>query len=127
MTEAPRDPLLDLPLPGEEEDDEEASERAASEPRRPAVHALPPRRRRGRLIVLAALRPDSRLAMHEIHGVGEKKLERYADIFLGLIREHSGGGSPPPETGEPSGSVPSPAGDRSGSGSPPPQAEARDS
>ncbi|NKC14844.1 MAG: DNA helicase RecQ [Gammaproteobacteria bacterium] len=44
------------------------------------------------LAQMAALRPDSHDALSRISGVGEKKLERYGDAFLALIREHEQGG-----------------------------------
>jgi ATP-dependent DNA helicase RecQ len=34
-------------------------------------------------------RPETRSAFREIHGVGDVKLERYGDLFLDTIRQHS--------------------------------------
>ncbi|WP_112662211.1 DNA helicase RecQ [Microvirga flavescens] len=41
------------------------------------------------LIDMAAKKPTSRAGFGEIHGVGQAKLERYADAFLDLIKEHA--------------------------------------
>jgi ATP-dependent DNA helicase RecQ len=40
------------------------------------------------LIDMAAKRPTSRRAFADIHGVGRAKLERYAEPFLEVVREH---------------------------------------
>jgi ATP-dependent DNA helicase RecQ len=42
------------------------------------------------LIDMAAKRPMSRRAFADIHGVGRAKLERYAEPFLEVVREHVG-------------------------------------
>jgi len=42
------------------------------------------------LIDMAIKRPLSRQAFGEIHGVGEAKLDRYAEAFIALVREHDG-------------------------------------
>ncbi|HEV2559526.1 MAG TPA: DNA helicase RecQ [Microvirga sp.] len=42
------------------------------------------------LIDMAAHRPTTRTAFGEIHGVGQAKLERYADAFIAVVREHEG-------------------------------------
>lgn len=42
------------------------------------------------LIEMAALRPSTRAAMAEIHGIGAAKLERFADAFLRVIRDFEG-------------------------------------
>ncbi|MGO4706292.1 DNA helicase RecQ [Microvirga sp. 2MCAF38] len=41
------------------------------------------------LIDMAAKKPTSRGEFGEVHGVGQAKLERYAEAFLDLIREHA--------------------------------------
>lgn len=41
------------------------------------------------LIDMAAKKPLSIQAFENIHGVGQAKLERYADIFLNVLREHA--------------------------------------
>jgi ATP-dependent DNA helicase RecQ len=41
------------------------------------------------LVEMATYFPQSRPALAQIHGVGELKLERYADEFLPLIRDHA--------------------------------------
>ena len=40
------------------------------------------------LIDMAIKRPLSRQAFGEIHGVGEAKLDRYAEAFTAVLREH---------------------------------------
>ena len=40
------------------------------------------------LLDMVHLKPETREQMLLVHGVGEAKLERYADIFLGVIRKH---------------------------------------
>ncbi|MEJ2123813.1 MAG: HRDC domain-containing protein, partial [Alphaproteobacteria bacterium] len=40
------------------------------------------------LLDMVHLKPETRDEMRMVHGVGEAKLERYADIFLGEIRKH---------------------------------------
>ena len=40
------------------------------------------------LTQMAEQRPGSRQEFGQLSGVGETKLERYADTFLALIREH---------------------------------------
>jgi len=40
------------------------------------------------LIDMAARRPGSRVAFAEIHGVGQAKLDRYAEAFLAVVQEH---------------------------------------
>jgi ATP-dependent DNA helicase RecQ len=42
------------------------------------------------LIDMATHRPTTRTAFGEIHGVGQAKLERYAEAFLAVVREHEG-------------------------------------
>jgi len=42
------------------------------------------------LIDMAVHRPATRTAFGEIHGVGQAKLERYADAFLAVVRAHEG-------------------------------------
>jgi ATP-dependent DNA helicase RecQ len=37
---------------------------------------------------MAVKRPKSVGAFGEIHGVGQAKLDRYADAFLTVVREH---------------------------------------
>jgi superfamily II DNA helicase RecQ len=34
------------------------------------------------------LKPEIRDQMMLVHGVGQAKLEKYGDIFLGVIRQH---------------------------------------
>ena len=41
---------------------------------------------------MAANRPASRRAFGEIHGVGQAKLDRYADAFVAVVQEHEAGG-----------------------------------
>jgi ATP-dependent DNA helicase RecQ len=41
------------------------------------------------LRALVEHRPQTRSAFREIHGVGDVKLERYGDLFLSTIRQHS--------------------------------------
>ena len=41
------------------------------------------------LIDMAARRPSSTRAFGEVHGVGQAKLERYADAFLEVVKEHA--------------------------------------
>ena len=41
------------------------------------------------LIDMAARRPTSARAFGEVHGVGQAKLERYADAFLEVVKEHA--------------------------------------
>ncbi|MBF9233343.1 DNA helicase RecQ [Microvirga alba] len=41
------------------------------------------------LIDMAAKRPTSTNAFGEIHGVGQAKLDRYADAFLAVVRDHA--------------------------------------
>jgi ATP-dependent DNA helicase RecQ len=41
------------------------------------------------LIDMAAKRPTSTRAFGEIHGVGQAKLDRYADAFLAVMRQHA--------------------------------------
>jgi ATP-dependent DNA helicase RecQ len=40
------------------------------------------------LLDMVHLKPGTQEQMRLVHGVGEAKLERYADIFLGVIRKH---------------------------------------
>jgi ATP-dependent DNA helicase RecQ len=40
------------------------------------------------LLDMAHLKPERRDQMKLVHGVGQAKLEKYGDIFLGVIREH---------------------------------------
>lgn len=47
------------------------------------------------LAQMLELRPQTSAEFGELSGVGERKLARYADAFLAVIREH-----PAPETGE---------------------------
>jgi ATP-dependent DNA helicase RecQ len=42
------------------------------------------------LLDMAANKPTTRTAFGEIHGVGQAKLDRYADAFLTVVREHAG-------------------------------------
>jgi ATP-dependent DNA helicase RecQ len=42
------------------------------------------------LIDMAAKRPLSRAAFGEIHGVGQAKLDRYADAFIAVVQAHEG-------------------------------------
>jgi ATP-dependent DNA helicase RecQ len=42
------------------------------------------------LHALAESRPTTRAAMSEVHGIGQAKLERYADVVLACIRQQSG-------------------------------------
>jgi ATP-dependent DNA helicase RecQ len=42
------------------------------------------------LETIAALRPGTREALRGVSGVGEKKLERYAEALLEVVRSHSG-------------------------------------
>jgi ATP-dependent DNA helicase RecQ len=42
------------------------------------------------LIDMAVKRPTSRRAFGEIHGVGQAKLDRYAEAFVAVVREHEG-------------------------------------
>ncbi|HEX2554559.1 MAG TPA: DNA helicase RecQ [Microvirga sp.] len=42
------------------------------------------------LIDMAQRRPTTRTAFAEVHGVGQAKLDRYADVFLAVLREHAG-------------------------------------
>jgi ATP-dependent DNA helicase RecQ len=42
------------------------------------------------LIDMAQRRPTTRTAFAEVHGVGQAKLDRYADAFLAVVREHAG-------------------------------------
>ncbi|MBP5858759.1 DNA helicase RecQ [Marivibrio halodurans] len=42
------------------------------------------------LIEIAADRPADRAALARVHGVGSRKLERYGDAFLGVLREGTG-------------------------------------
>jgi ATP-dependent DNA helicase RecQ len=42
------------------------------------------------LHALAESRPTTRAAMSEVHGIGQAKLERYADVVLACIREQTG-------------------------------------
>jgi ATP-dependent DNA helicase RecQ len=41
------------------------------------------------LIDMAAKRPTTIAAFGEVHGVGQAKLERYAEAFLAVVREHA--------------------------------------
>ncbi|MBM6594747.1 DNA helicase RecQ [Microvirga pudoricolor] len=41
------------------------------------------------LIDMAAKRPTSTRAFGEVHGVGQAKLDRYADAFLDVVKEHA--------------------------------------
>ena len=41
------------------------------------------------LIDMAVKRPTSTSAFGEIHGVGQAKLDRYADAFIPVIRQHA--------------------------------------
>jgi ATP-dependent DNA helicase RecQ len=43
------------------------------------------------LIDMAQRRPTTRAAFAEVHGVGQAKLDRYADAFLAVVRENTGG------------------------------------
>ena len=38
---------------------------------------------------IAALRPVTREALRRVSGVGEKKLERYGEALLEVVRSHS--------------------------------------
>jgi ATP-dependent DNA helicase RecQ len=40
------------------------------------------------LLEMLKIRPQTLLEMSHIHGVGEKKLDRYGDDFLAVIRQH---------------------------------------
>jgi ATP-dependent DNA helicase RecQ len=40
------------------------------------------------LLDMAHLKPDGREQMKLVHGVGQAKLDKYGDIFLGVIRDH---------------------------------------
>jgi ATP-dependent DNA helicase RecQ len=42
------------------------------------------------LIDMATKRPLSRRAFGEVHGVGQAKLERYAEAFVAIVQEHGG-------------------------------------
>jgi ATP-dependent DNA helicase RecQ len=42
------------------------------------------------LIDMAAKRPATEAAFGEVHGVGQAKLQRYASVFLAVVREHAG-------------------------------------
>jgi len=41
------------------------------------------------LLEMLHAKPQSLLAMSHVHGVGEKKLDRYGDDFLALIQQHA--------------------------------------
>ena len=41
------------------------------------------------LVDMAVKKPTSIGAFGEIHGVGQAKLDRYADAFIPVIREHA--------------------------------------
>jgi ATP-dependent DNA helicase RecQ len=41
------------------------------------------------LIDMAAKRPTTRPAFADVHGVGQAKLDRYADAFLAVVQEHA--------------------------------------
>jgi ATP-dependent DNA helicase RecQ len=41
------------------------------------------------LIDMAAKRPTTRSAFADVHGVGQAKLDRYADAFLAVVQEHA--------------------------------------
>jgi ATP-dependent DNA helicase RecQ len=41
------------------------------------------------LIDMAAKRPTSTRAFGEVHGVGQAKLDRYADAFLDVVKQHA--------------------------------------
>jgi ATP-dependent DNA helicase RecQ len=41
------------------------------------------------LIDMAARKPTSIRAFGEIHGVGQAKLDRYAEAFLDVVRRHA--------------------------------------
>jgi ATP-dependent DNA helicase RecQ len=41
------------------------------------------------LIDMAVKRPTTVRAFGEIHGVGQAKLDRYADAFLDIVRKHA--------------------------------------
>jgi ATP-dependent DNA helicase RecQ len=41
------------------------------------------------LIDMAAKRPTSVTAFGDIHGVGQAKLDRYAEAFIPVIRQHA--------------------------------------
>jgi ATP-dependent DNA helicase RecQ len=41
------------------------------------------------LIEMAAARPGDNMALREVHGVGDAKLERYGQVFLERIAEHA--------------------------------------
>ena len=43
----------------------------------------------GTLETIAALRPGTREALRGVSGVGEKKLERYGEALLEVVRSHS--------------------------------------
>ena len=43
----------------------------------------------GTLETIAALRPGTREALRGVSGVGEKKLERYGEALLEVVRAHS--------------------------------------
>jgi ATP-dependent DNA helicase RecQ len=47
------------------------------------------------LAEMAARRPATYSELLEVNGVGKTKLERYGDVFLEVIAEHSSGGSAP--------------------------------
>jgi ATP-dependent DNA helicase RecQ len=51
------------------------------------------------LIDMAQRRPATRSAFAGVHGVGQAKLDRYADAFLAVLREHAGDA----ESGAPAG------------------------
>jgi ATP-dependent DNA helicase RecQ len=38
---------------------------------------------------MAAKRPTTPWAFREVHGVGQAKLDRYADAFLEVVKEHA--------------------------------------
>ena len=40
------------------------------------------------LIEMLHAKPKTLLEMSRVHGVGEKKLDRYGDDFLALIKQH---------------------------------------
>ncbi|MFH1760143.1 MAG: DNA helicase RecQ [bacterium] len=42
------------------------------------------------LIEMSSRRPENRAELLDIHGVGQVKLNKYGNIFLGIIRSHSG-------------------------------------
>ena len=42
------------------------------------------------LIDIAVKKPIDKAAFAEIHGVGQAKLDRYADRFLAVVAEHQG-------------------------------------